>query len=167
MASCNGVENAWWIPQHRQHFFSCNMYSLAVPRIAKRTWTWLGAHMSKHSTKLSDIGITDERRITHDSLQPDLKLCMPALRNSVQLEHRLKPVGVSLHDRRPRGLADMLPSRDVRDLGSVISIGNSLVNHQTCAMAFSQWRSRQNHTGFAQTCLGDCARPDLLSVFTN
>ena len=55
--------------------------------------------------------------------------------------------------------AGMLPSRNLPDLGIVLSIGNSVLNHQTCAMAISQWRSRQNHTEFAQACLGESASP--------
>ena len=35
-------------------------------------------------------------RITDYSLQPDPKFCMPALRNSVQLEHRLKQEGLGV-----------------------------------------------------------------------
>ena len=55
--------------------------------------------------------------------------------------------------------AGMLPSRNLPDLGIVLLIGNSVLNHQTCAMAISQWRSRQNHTEFAQACLGESASP--------
>ena len=55
--------------------------------------------------------------------------------------------------------AGMLPSRDLPDLGIVLPTGNSVLNHQTFAMTISQWRSPQNHTEFAQACLGDSASP--------
>ena len=76
------------------------------------------------------------------------------------------PLCVEEGVRSPRGLwharvcgAGMLPSRDLPDLGIVLPVGNSVLNHQTFAMTISQWRSPQNHTEFAQACLGDSASP--------
>eukprot|EP01043_Picozoa_sp_COSAG02_P077292 COSAG02_NODE_16843_length_1051_cov_1.946429_1_plen_180_part_00 len=82
-------------------------------------------------------------------------------RNMILGSNKKWPQSESLitHARGAAACAGMLPSRDLPDLGIVLPIGNSELNHQTFAMTISQWRSPQNHTEFAQACLGDSASP--------